>query len=91
MKVSLGTVELDARDRFTIAKYFGKGSRCTRKQARAFALGALRTAVREHGEALNGRSRAAFKRLSDGRPLRSAYSELTPPTEKQLSLLTGEK
>lgn len=88
MKVNL-TVDLDERDRYVIAKYFGvPDARAVRRLCRDFVRGAVRTAVREQQGALRGRQRAAAKRLAEGHPAEHG-PELTPPKEKQLSLLNG--
>jgi len=91
MKVRL-TVDLDDRDRYVIAKYFGVTSaRATRKQAKEFVQGAVRTAVREQGSALRSRQRSTVKRLETARDEVVAPPELRQPREKQLSLLNGAK
>ena len=80
-------LDVDARDRFVVAKYFGRGTRATREMVRAFAAGALHAQVCEHGEALAGRSRSAYQKLANVAPARPG---LAPPREHQLSLLSGE-
>jgi hypothetical protein len=88
MKVNI-TLELDDRDRYVIAKYFGVAdTRAKRRLCRDFIRGALRTAVRENADALRGRQRAAAKRLAEGRPP-AKDAELAAPRDKQLSLLNG--
>lgn len=89
MRVRL-TVEVDDRDRYVIAKYFGDtdSARATRSQTRGFVAAALRSAVREHGDALRGRQRAVVVRLASGES-RTLGEELREPSEKQLSLLAG--
>lgn len=89
MKVHL-TLDVDAAARFVIARYFGIAalpdtrdrirSRATRRQVRRFAVAALRTAVMEQRENLQGRSRAAAQRLFDGGG-HVAQETLTPPAE----------
>ncbi len=89
MKVNL-TVELDDRDRYVIAKYFGiPEARAVRRLCREFVRGAVRTAVREHQDALRGRQRASARRLAAGRTDANTGPELRQPKEKQLSLLNG--
>jgi len=85
------SVDLDARDRYVIARYFGPSgpARATRVQARAFVTGAVRSAIREHADAFRGRQRATVKRLAQGLPPELRGAELRAPVEKQLSLLSG--
>lgn len=83
------TLDVDERDRYVVARYFGKGAvRATRAQVRAFAAGAFRYAVREHADAFHGRQRATVRRLAAGSPERG-NAEIRPPAEKQLNLLAG--
>lgn len=72
MKVQL-TLDVDARTRYVIAKYFAKAggrdetrTRATRPQVRRFAAAALQLAVKEHAAALRRRQRTTAERL--GRP-----------------------
>lgn len=87
MKVRL-TLTVDARTRYVVSRYFGdKRTRATREQVRAFAEGALASAVREHADALRGRSRLVAARLAEGRP---SGEPLRDPDEKQMSLFAGQ-
>ena len=88
MKVSLGTIDVDDRDRYVVAKYFAAvddsdRTRATRKQVRAFAKDAFRTHVSEQAGALKRRERNVAARLSEGKPVEHGLRE---PAEKQLSL-----
>lgn len=89
MRVRL-SIDVDERDRYVIAKYFGDGVRATRLQVRQFTTGAVRSAVRANADALRGRQRSVARRLeaADGSDL---VDELTPPREHQLNLLDGAK
>lgn len=81
------TLDVDERQRFVVAKYFEGASgrsRATRQQVAAFALGAFRTAIRDHGDALRGRAASTAKRLAEGRP--ADNDGLIDPVEHQPSL-----
>lgn len=88
MKVNVGTIDVDDRDRYVIAKYFAAvedsaRTRATRKQVRLFARDAFRTHIAEHANALKRRERNVAARLSEGKPVEHGLRE---PAEKQLSL-----
>lgn len=75
------TVTVGDRSRYVIAKYFGsRGARATRAQVRAFVESALVSGVRQHGDDLSRRQRAAAARInSDG----GESEPLREPSEKQ--------
>lgn len=84
-------IDVDERERYVIAKYFGDGTRATRTQVRAFAAGAVRSAVRAHADAFGGRQRATAARLRTKGAEGEAGAELAMPREYQLNLLDGAK
>lgn len=95
MKVNL-SVDVDDRDRYTIAKYFALCSevpadrtrvRATRAQVRRFLKGALRSAIKEQVANLRGREKATAARLAEGPRAVVETEELKPPREKQESLV----
>lgn len=89
------TFDVDDHGRYVMAKYFGSKTargqsrtRATRREVKEFIIGATAWAVREHANALRGRSRAAAKRLADGP--RETVAPVAAPAEHQPSLLFGE-
>jgi len=96
VRVDVGTVDVDDLDRYVIAKYFGSEKpRASRKEVRAFARAALRTALRNHADGLRGRARATATRLGVARVLEAddggREQPLAEPRERQLNLLDGAK
>ena len=92
MKVDVGTVDVDDRDRYVIAKYYGAAKRrASRREVRAFARGALRTAIRAQAWALTGRARATAARLEQTTGGAAVEPPLAEPRERQLNLLDGAK
>ena len=89
MKVRL-VLELDDKARYVIAQYFKAveqvdRARATRSQCKRFAAAAVRSAVREHSEAMTGRVKATIKRL--GEASTKEEEQLVEPKEKQRSLV----
>lgn len=93
MKVRL-TLDVDAADRFVIAKFFATAAasksidrrrlRATRAQVRWFAQAALRTHVGEQAERLRGKSRAVARRLLNGESVTPReLAETLPPAEQR--------
>ena len=87
--------DLDAFDRFVIARYWSSVSsgldttrrRATRAQSRRFVLAAIRTAVNQHADDLRGRHGKTARRLANARETTGAQGEtLRPPIEEQRSL-----
>lgn len=91
MRVRL-VVDVDPRERYVIAKYFGDGGRrATRTQVRAFVKGAIKTAVRTQADAFVGRQRTIARKLRDAKHEEGDGKELTMPRENQLNMLDGAK
>lgn len=77
-------------ERFAIMKYFQpvdpiKRRRATRKQVKAFAVAAIKTAVEERVAMLKGRSKAAATRLKVDAPPK-LDEQLSAPDESQRML-----
>lgn len=93
MKVRL-TLDVDAYQRFVIAKYFRPvpatradrtRTRATRAQVKRFAEAALRSAVKEREGELDAKGRSAARRLRE--PALVQGELLREPREKQRGLV----